>query len=760
MAKSAPAQTSFTGGEFDPLVAARKDLGRYKEALAICQNYTPILQGPAVKRPGSNFVAEVKTSSKKTRLIRFEFSTTQAYIIEFGDLYVRFYRNRGQILNGGSPVEVTTTYTEAELFQLKFTQSADVLYIAHPAHKTAKLTRTAHITWTLTDTDFTDGPYLLTNTSAVTMTPSAVTGTGITITASAATFVDATKEVGRLIRLETSSTWGYAKITAFTSTTVVVADVKSDFGGIGATDSWRLGAFYTANFPAAVTLHENRLGVAGAPDSPQRWDLSASNDFENFAPTATDGTVSDDNAISYSLDADNVNAIRWMLSIEKGLAMGTVGGEWLVTPSSDGQALTPSNVGAKRTGTYGSADIAPVQIGGAVLYVHRALRKLREMTFVLNTDGFQSFDLTLLASHITQSGLTEIAFQREPYNVLWSVRDDGVLLSTTYERDSEALRVGWARHIIGGVSDAAGTAAKVESIDVIPNTDLDSEDLWMVVNRRINGVTKRFVEWIGDYFKDDTDQEDAFFVDSGLTLDDPKAITGATAASPVVITSTAHGFSDADIIIIRKVAGMTQLNDETFKVANKTANTYELTNEVDDSNVDGTGFTSYISGGEANKFVTTISGLTHLEGESLDILGDGAVQPNKTVSSGSITLATRASIVHAGLHYNSDLQMLRLDSGSATGTAFGKTQRTHRVGIQLYRSLGLKIGVSFDKLAVITFRLGSDKMSRPVALFTGILSRRLEGDYSFDNQIALRSDQPLPSFILGIYPQLDTQDRQ
>ena len=85
------------------------------------------------------FIAEVKDSAKKVRLIPFEFSTTQTYILEFGDQYMRVYKDKGQVLSGGSPFEISTPYLEAELFDIKFAQSADVLYLCHPNHDVRKL---------------------------------------------------------------------------------------------------------------------------------------------------------------------------------------------------------------------------------------------------------------------------------------------------------------------------------------------------------------------------------------------------------------------------------------------------------------------------------------------------------------------------------------------------------------------------------------------------------------------------------------------
>lgn len=841
MPRVAPLQSNFVGGEFSALLYGRVDSERYKTALAFCKNYAPTIQGALLRRSGTYFVAEVKNSSLATRLQHFIFSTTQAYIIEFGNQYMRFYKDNGQILNtaknitgitkanpavvtiaghgytngeevyiegvggmtqvngknfkianvttdtfelqtmqgvdvnstgygtytsGGTAASVYTVaspYLTADLFQLKFTQSADVLYIVHPSYAPRKLTRTGHTNWTLTVIDFHDGPYLPTNTTSTTLTPSAATGTGVTLTASATAGINGglgfqATDVGRLIRIQEGSVWGFVKITAYSSSTVVTVDVIHTLTNTSSKSVWRMGLYSaTTGYPAAVTFHEDRLCFGGATAQPQRFDASNSGDYENFAPTSTAGVVAASNALGFSLNANDVNGIRWMASDEKGLLGGTVGGEWLIRPSSQSEALSPTNVTAKRSTSWGSKNVQPVQAGKATLFVQSSGLKLRELSYFYDSDGFQAPDLTQLAEHITESGLVQLAYTKEPQSIVWACRTDGVLLGMTYERDMDSLKVGWHRHILGGYSDDANSNPVVESVAVIPSPDGTRDELWLVVRRRINGVTKRYIEYLKKIFQDGDEQRDAFFVDCGLTYDMPINISAATKANPVVVTAIGHGFSNGDKVLITGVKGMSQLNDNNYLVANKTNNTFEITN-LSGVNINGTNFTTYVSGGEVRKLIMTVSGLHHLEGQTISILADGAVQPDKVVVNGSVTLKDRAATVHMGLPYVSQAQMLRIEAGSANGTALGKTRRTDTVGFYLYRSLNLKIGLSFDQMLRLTFRKTGSKSTRAVPLFTGILSESLDADYDYENQICWEQDQPLPSMILAVMPQMNTQD--
>jgi hypothetical protein len=172
MAKSTWTQSNFNGGEWSPLAYGRFDLAKFKNGLALCQNYIPTQQGGLTRRPGFAFIAQVKDSTYAPRLQPFEFSITQAYVLEVGNTYVRIFANGAPLLNTGVPVEVVTPYLTAELWGMSFAQSADTLYIAHANHPPAKLQRAGALAWTYTPISLLDGPSLPVNVTATTLTPS------------------------------------------------------------------------------------------------------------------------------------------------------------------------------------------------------------------------------------------------------------------------------------------------------------------------------------------------------------------------------------------------------------------------------------------------------------------------------------------------------------------------------------------------------------------------------------------------------------
>lgn len=830
MPKATSSLTNFTAGEFSPKLKGRFDLAKYANAAAILENWLILNAGGATRRPGTKFVGEVKDSSKATRLIEFSFSITQTYIIEMGDLYMRFYTNEGRLVEGdkvitaatqadpvvitsaghgysngdwvvisgvvgmtelngkvfkvanagatfslqdvdgndidgteftayasggvaNKVVEVTTPYTEAQLFDVQFAQTADTMHLVHPSHAPRTLVRTSATVFTLATITFVGGPFLEDNKTTTTIDPSADTGAAITLTASAAIFN--ANHVGSFWKVKD----GYVKITAFTDTTHVDGDVqlKQDGSagdlntGPAATLVWAEGAWSVdEGFPSSVSFHEQRAIYARTPNSPQTFWGSFVRVLNDFFPG-----VGDSDAYNYTISTEQVNAIRWLSSGAKALQIGTSGGTFSASSGNANTPITPTSIVVQRDTTYGAANIIPKKIGNFVYFIQRNLKTIRELGFDFDIDAQRALDMTVLADHMAGEepnsiGFIDMAYQQSPHNIIWITREDGQIATFTRQIPQEVIS--WTRQKIAGTFD--GGIAQAESVAVIPGLTGDDQ-VWIIVKRTIDSSTRRYVEFVMP--EDFSKQDDAFFVDSGLTLDSPVTISGATATDPVVITATAHGFSNGDQVKIVDVVGMTDLNDKFYLVANKNPNDFELTDK-EGNDINGTGFDAYITGGEVRKMVTTISGLDHLEGETVSILADGAVRPDIVVASGSITLASKAAKVHIGLGYNSDIETLRLADGSATGAGFLKDRRIYIVTILFHRSLGGKYGRASNLKPIFT-RSPSDNLDQPPPLITG--SEELTNIAGWDKNAVFfyRQDQPLPTTILGIILRSEVQDK-
>ena len=590
MPRSTFAYTNFTAGELSPRLDGRSDLQKYFQGCKTLQNMVVHPHGGATRRPGTKFIAETK-SNGEARLIPFEFSTTQTYVLEFGNTYMRVYKDGGQVLNSGTVVEISTPYSAAEANELKFTQSADVLYIVHPSHQPRKLSRTSHTSWTLSLYAPTANPFSSSN-----------------------------------------------------------------------------------NFPSCVTFFEERLVFAGTNNDPQKLFFSKAGDFEDM----TIGTNAGD-GMNFTIGSDQVNAIKYLKGLRT-LLIGTVGGEFVATASTSAEPITPTNIQIKRQAGYGTSDVDALLAGNRILFVQRAGKKIRELVFDFDTDGYIAPDLTLLAEHIAGSGVgtgfTNWTYQQEPDSIVWVVRSDGVLTGMTYQRGENV--VAWHRHILGGTFSSGN--AVVESVAAISNslsTAKGEDSLYMIVKRTINGGTKRYVEVMQPFdFADDI--EDAWFLDSALQY----------------------------------------------------------------------------SGGAT----TSLSGLSHLEGQTVTILANGSTHPDKVVSSGAVTLDRSVTKAIVGLKYTSALQTMRIESGSADGSAQGKVKRIQEITARFFQTVGAEIGSSSTQTDLIPFRDSSMAMDTAVELFTGDKQIEFNGDYETDGFIYIQQQQPLPMTITAMYPQLNTYD--
>lgn len=422
-------------------------------------------------------------------------------------IYIQF-RNLGSFRNktvqiddvsliDNDAMEIDTPWAEAELFFVNGPQSADTMYLYHPDHSTYKLLRLGHTRWSLSEVAWQDGPYLTQNTTTTTLTPSAATGLGVDVTASSVVGINDDRgflatDVGRLIRItdNTTTNWGWGIIVSVTSTTVVKVDIRRTFTITTAELEWRLGAWSsTTGYPSLGAFYEQRQFAANTATQPQTFWATQTADFENLAPdspnadgTTFAGTVEDDDALNYTIAADEVETIRWMSPGEDTLAMGATSGEWI--PDSTGVFLTPTDLVARRRTKHGSANIQPVRVGNVVLFVQRAKRKIREFGFAFEVDGFRAPDMTRLAQHVTLSTIVEMTYQQEPDSLVWAVRSDGNLISMTYRREEDV--VGWARHNIGG----KGTGATQVSFSITAGTA-------SVGTNQITSITINGVEFLG-----------------------------------------------------------------------------------------------------------------------------------------------------------------------------------------------------------------------------------------------------------------------
>lgn len=325
-------------------------------------------------------------------------------------------------------------------------------------------------------TAFTDSTHVSATTSADFTTTSYVSG-AYGITGDAFRSVD----VGKYVRMND----GIAQITAVASTTSATATVLTAFSSIVATPplAWSLeDAMWSATFgyPSTGTLFQQRLWLANSTKYPQTIWGSVTGQYLDFQKGSKDT-----DACVFTIASDTINPISFLAS-QNDLIVHTYGGEFIMTGGS-GNAITPTNIEIKPQTFHGSKGVRPLTVGKESIFVQRAGRKVRAMSFQWQMNSYVAPDICALAEHITFGGIVSMAYQQEPDTIIWAVLADGTLISCTLDRDQSVT--GWAKHYTQGA---------FESVAVIPNGSTDQ--VWVVVRRIVNGATVRYVEWLDDTF--------------------------------------------------------------------------------------------------------------------------------------------------------------------------------------------------------------------------------------------------------------------
>lgn len=856
----APLLSNFNAGELSPYIEGRPDLAKYSNGGLRVRNFIPTVQGPLKRRMGSRFVAETADSNRRSWLVRFQFSQTDAFILEFGHNIIRFYTQQGQLLplptayNAGtsypinayvtsagityrslinsnlgntpasspgawvarSVYEIASPYAEADLtnadgtFALSIAQTGDVVFITDGSRVPYKLTRLSNTNWTFTPANITNGPFETVNPDSLTTVYSSAETGSVTLTASTAIFdadtvgtlflleqkkVDGYKvwEVGKTIALNDErrsdsnvykalnagttgsikpthlegarfdgdagiqwdylhSGYGIALITAaagLTATATVISRIPSQSVSSGnASNKWAKSAWSNAKgYPELVTFFRERLTFWRKAKG---W-FSVTADFENFANREGAETVPD-SAISLDITTGELNDAVWLIP-GKALLVGTVGAEFAISEISTSDVFGPGNVKAALQTGHGSRMVQPSVVNDSTLIIDRTGRTMRDLRYAFDSDGYQTVNLQVLSTEVLRGQGIQIAYQEEPDNVVWNVCRDGSLVALTFNREQDVI--GWHRHPTQGF---------VESVQVIPTPDGTQDQLWLIVRRTVNGVQKRYVEYLHQEWRQDVDLlEDAVYVDCSAAYSgrgQPGTILpGATfvgSESLGALTSSAGAFA------LSQVGQFVVIQASTnrwcrFEIQAYTNATTVTARQVDDL---PPGFVPGVTASSDWAFaVDRITGLGYLEGRTVDVLGDGATHPPAVVSGGAINLQRHVMKAQVGLPMPSTLETMRLEAGSQNGTAQGKVKRIHRVILRFFETLGGSVGPTDDKVDRINYRSSADPMNQPPAVFTGDKEISFPNGYDTLARIVVLQDQPLPMTLVAIMPQLETSDR-
>lgn len=512
-------KTNFTAGELSPRLMGRVDIARYANGAKVIENGVVVVQGGVVRRPGTRFAAAAKFGNKTARLIPYVFNRSQAYVLEFGDGYMRVFQNGKQVVNSdNTPYEIASPYTAAMLPDVNYVQGADTMFLAHENVPPQRLQRLGQTNWVLEPAPFIVEPFdEIRDTPQKWCKPSVkeFIGSEVTLTLSdeeppagsdgtltGGGWVSA--DVGSYVRINE----GLVLVDSITSSQKAVGTIRKV---LSATQAASPGAWTredsvwggSMGYPGAVTLYQQRLVLAGSPRFPQTIWFSETGVYLSFE-LGTD----DDNAMSFTLSSDQLNPIVHLAQMNTLIAL-TYGGEFTITAGNE-SAITPTNISVKNPSPYGCNNIRPIRVGTEIMFVQRAGRKLYAAAY--DPDSFVAYtanDMTVLAEHITASGISDMAYQQQPDPFVWIARKDGSAASMAIDRTQDVIA--WSRHATDGA---------FESVTSIPS---DTDDVvYVLVRREVNGQTVRFVE----------------VLDSTLRTD--SAVTGTSTGGATTWTGFAH----------------------------------------------------------------------------------------------------------------------------------------------------------------------------------------------------------------------------
>lgn len=713
---------SFGGGEVTPEFFGRIDDTKYQTGLAMCRNFIVLPHGPVTNRPGTAFVREAKDSTKRTRLIPFTYSTTQTFAIEMDAGAFRFH-TQGATLLAGSPAawsnvtayvlgdlvssggvnyycilahtnqappnatywyalpsaayEIPNPYAEADLFDIHYVQSADVVTLTHPNYPVMELRRAGATNWQLIPVSFVS---TLSAPGSPVATATVATGTGLVAMNYKITAVDATGlEESLPSALATCNnnlltTGNYNTITWSSVSGATRYNVYKQsnglYGYIGQTDGLTFkddnitadvaktppipnDPFNsTNNYPGAVSYFEQRRTFGGTINKPQNMWMTRSGTESNLSNSIP---TNDSDAINFKVFAREANTIRHIVPVQN-LILLTSSAEWRVT-SVNSDAITPTSISVRPQSYIGASNVQPIIINNNIIHVAARGGHLREIALTTNNvgnSGYISSDISLRAPHLFDGlDIVDLAYAKAPTPIAWAVSSNGNLLGLTYVPEQQVGAI--HRHDTDGV---------FESVCVVAEGAIDA--VYVVVRRTINNVSKRYIERFASRMF--ASLADSFFVDCGGTYN------GAP--------------------------------------------------------------------------TTSISGLTWLEGKTVNILADGAVHPTRVVSGGAITLEKAASKVQIGLPITADIQLLPL-SFETEAYGQGRQKNVDKMWMRVNASSGIYAGPTFDKLVPAKIRT-TEPYDSPPALQSREIPIPLKPNWNDSGTVCVRQVDPLPLTIVSM----------
>jgi len=648
---------------------------------------------------------------------------------------------------------ITSPYAAADLFDLTYTQSADIITLASTSYPIYDLARTGHAAWTFT---------------ALVTAPTTTTPTGLASDASGTSYyyvITATDAESGEESLPTSAVGSSTRTSTLTWTAVTGAVHYNIYLQQNGLDSWiglaggtsfkddtytpdpldnppeaRTPFSGAGNYPAAVTYFQQRLIFANTNNGPETVWTSRSGLRKNFSVSTP---IAADDPITFATAGNKVHSVRHLLGLGKLLSF-TDSGEWVISGGTN-NIISPSEIAPQQQTENGSGKLRPLVVEDSALYVQARGSTVRDIAYAFETDSYKGNELSIFAAHLFDAyTLIDWSYQQVPHSIVWVARSDGLVLAMTYVKEHQIF--GWHQHDFGGV---------VESVATIPSGNEDS--VYFVVKRTIDGVERRYIERLTSRLL--TDVEDMVFVDSALSYD------GTATSGTVTMSEYAGGGWDAGVTVTVTITGFFVADDvgNAIWIYDTTGDLVRVTiTEYVDANtvrgrphkdvpttLQGIGSTTWA------KAVDQLYGLWHIEGEDVSVLADGNVEANPlddaydiiTVTSGTITLSTPAAKIHVGLPVLAELETLDIDQTNYVMT--DKHKQVSRVYLQVESSRGVYAGPDATHLTELKIR-NEEEYDDSIALQTGVVEIPITASWTREGKVVVHQEDPLPLTVLSL----------
>lgn len=513
-------------------------------------------------------------------------------------------------------------------------------------------------------------------------------------------------------------------------------------GGTGAAATAEIG-FGSGNYPSVSEIFQQRQIYAASLNQPLTLWGSRPRLFDNFDSSRV---VVESDAYEYDIESEEAAPIRHLVAMRAGMLVLSQAGIWMFTGGQD-QAVTPINALADPQSFTGSSLVPPIRVDADLVYIEGKGSTVRLLSYNDFSKVYSGQDMSILSNHFFSPFrfITHWAYAQEPFKVIWARRSDGALLAFTLVKEQNVYA--WTQCWTKGLFE-----------DVLAIQEGNHDRVYVMVSRFINGRWTKMIEVMAD--REFELVEDAWCVDSGLALPlnapNSNLVSISAASGPdVVVTAESAVFTAGDVGNVLRVGRGKGYVTEYISDTQVRCNFVQPILDVIPEDMGERPLRANAGDWFYDKPVTEVTGLWHLEGETVSILADGNVLPSQTVVDGSITLTAPVTRVIVGLPFRAHVETL--PSVAPDSIIEGRRRRQVGVAFRASQTRGMRYGAKLTSLNEIKER-STEPYGEPTIMIDGVRYVYVHDTYNLGGTMHFVQDYPLPMTLLGVVVDTDVGD--